>query len=222
MALPEAIAREIKILTADLIEVGLSVDQNFPSLRDFAGGIRDLGFGPSEGLSQTLRNVAYATAYETLKEGRAYNVRLIDGGLMQFLYRFRNDELVTHRLAFFPSPDLLEFQNNPEVYELDEMYGDVLHRNVVTTPLRFDFDRDAFVEVHHPMAHLTIGQYRNCRIPVSGPLSPFMFVNFILKAFYNTAYRLYSGEIREHAYDYVPTITAAETRFVHMQIGAPA
>jgi hypothetical protein len=222
MASPEATLREISQITSDLIEVGLSIDQNFPVLRDHAGGVRELGFGPAEALSQTLRNVPYATAYEALSESRAYNIRLIDGGLLQILYRFAKGDLTHHRLAFFPSPDLLEFQNNADVYELDEMYSDVIERNVVTTPLRFDFDRATFVEVDHPMSHLTIGQYRNCRIPVSGPMSPYMFANFILRAFYNTTYRRYSGEIREHAYDYVPTITPAESRFVHLQVRAAA
>lgn len=222
MALPEETLREISQITSDLIEIGLCIDQNFPVLRSRAGGVRELGFGPAEALSRTLRNVPYATAYEALKESRAYNIRLIDGALLHLLYRFRNDDLSDHRLAFFPSPDLLEFQNNADVYELDEMYSDVVERNVVTTPLRFDFDRDAFVEVDHPMSHLTIGQYRNCRIPVTGPLSSFMFVNFILKAFYNTTYRRYSGELREHPYNYEPTITPAESRFVHIQVRAAA
>lgn len=222
MASPEATLREISQITSDLIEVGLSVDQNFPVLRDRPQNVRELGFGPSEALSQTLRNVPYATAYEALREGRAFNVSMIDGGLLQFLFRFRSGDLTHHRLAFFPSPDLLEYQNNAEVYELDDMYSDVIERNVVTTPVRFDFDRDAFVEMDHPMSHLTLGQYRNCRIPVTGPLSPYMFTNFILRAFYNTTYRRYSGEIREHDYDYGPTITQAESRFMHIQVRAAA
>lgn len=222
MASPEGTLREINQITSDLIEVGLSIDQNFPVLRDRQGGVRELTFGPSETLSDTLRNVPYATAYEALKESRAFNVRMIDGGLLHVLYRFADGDLTHHRLAFFPSPDLLEFQNNAEVYELDEMYCDVIERNVVTTPLRFDFDRPAFVELDHPMSHLTIGQYRNCRIPVTGPLSPYMFVNFILRAFYNTMYRRYSGEIREHHYDYPPTITPAESRLVHIGVRAAA
>jgi hypothetical protein len=222
MASPEATVREISELTSDLIEVGLSVDQNFPTLRDRVGGIREVGFGTADSLSQTLRNIPYASAYEALKEGRSYNVRLIDGGLMQFLYRFKGGELSHHRLTFFPSPNLLEFQNNPEIYELDEMYSDVIEQNVVTTPLRFDFDREAFIEIDHPMSHFTIGQYRNCRIPVTGPLSPFMFVNFILKSFYNTTFRRYSGDIREHGYNFSATITPAESKFIHLQVRSAA
>jgi hypothetical protein len=222
MALPDDTRSEISQITSDLIEVGLCVDQNFPVLRDRSGTVREVGFGRADSLSQTLRNVPYETAYEALKAGRAYNIRFIDGGLLHLLYRFTNGDLSHHRLAFFPSPDLLEFQNNADVYELDEMYGDVIERNVVTTPLRFDFDREAFVELDHPMSHMTIGQYRNCRIPVTGPLSPYMFVNFILRAFYNTTYRRFSGEIREHSYHFEPTITPAESKFVHIQVRAAA
>jgi hypothetical protein len=114
MALPEDTFREISQITSDLIEVGLCVDQNFPALRDRPGAVREVGFGPTETLSQTLRNVPYSTAYEALKASRAYNVRFIDGGLLHLLYRFAHDELSHHRLAFFPSPDLLEFQNSAD------------------------------------------------------------------------------------------------------------
>jgi hypothetical protein len=61
MALPEETLREISQITSDLIEIGLSIDQNFPVLRSRAGGVRELGFGSAEALSRTLRNVAVYT-----------------------------------------------------------------------------------------------------------------------------------------------------------------
>ena len=138
------------------------------------------------------------------------------------MYRFRSAIIVRHRLAFFPSPDLLEYQNNNELYDDDEIYGDIIQKNVVTTPIRFDFDRAAFIDYEHPMSHLTIGQYQNCRIPVSGPLDPFHFLNFILRAFYNTPFRNFCGDVREFAYDFESTITARERRHLHVvAAGAP-
>ncbi|WP_297842536.1 DUF2290 domain-containing protein [Pseudomonas sp.] len=110
---PEAAITEIQSLTADLISTGLCIDQNFPSLRR-DGILADVTFGNTDNLSVTLRNIPYAEAYMALIENRSFNMKLIDGGLIQLLYRYNSDELTRHRLAFFPSPDLLEYQNNSE------------------------------------------------------------------------------------------------------------
>ncbi len=73
--------------------------------------------------------------------------------------------------------------------------------NLITTfvpfPVRFDFsdDPERFIEVHHPYSHLTLGQFKNCRIPVCAPVSPFVFGGFILRNFYNTVFRKYSENI---------------------------
>lgn len=222
MATAEQIRTQIEELTADLISIDLCVDQNFPTLKAENNGIKTIGFGTLDDLSITLKNIAYADVYESLRENRSYNIRLIDGGVLQMLYTFEGAELIKHRLAFFPSPDLLEYQNNSDVYENDEMYGDVIFKSVVTSPVRFDFDRAAFIDYDHPMSHVTFGQYKNCRIPATGALSPFRFVHFILRAFYNTPFKKFCGDIREHQYSFPPTITASESKYVHIQTGAVA
>jgi hypothetical protein len=214
----EAILREVNELTADLIAAGLCIDQNYPTLSRELDDVVVIGFSALNNLSITLKNIPYPEIYETLSANRSYNIRLIDGGIVQMLYQFQGGGLQKHRLAFFPSPDLLEYQNNSEIYDQDEMYGDVVFRNVVTTPIRFDFDRDAFVDYDHPMSHMTIGQYKNCRIPVAGPLTPYFFINFILRAFYNTPFRKFCGEIRERTYPFSDTITQRERRHLHVRV----
>ncbi|HVJ52508.1 MAG TPA: DUF2290 domain-containing protein [Aliidongia sp.] len=214
---PEEVRTEIEALTADLISSGICIDQNYPALRR-QGDIAEIDFGRGADLSITLKNVPYADAYSVLKADRSYNMRLIDGGLIQTLYTFKGGHLVKHRLAFFPSPDLLEYQNNSEIYELDEIYGDVIDRNVVTVPIRFDFDKDAAIDYDHPVSHLTIGQYRNCRIPVSGGIGPFYFVNFILRSFYNTPFRKLCAELREGRHGFEDTITDRERRHLHVRV----
>jgi len=216
---PEEVRSELESLTADLISTGLCIDQNFPSLRR-DGAVAEVDFGRKNDLSVTLRNIPYAESYAVLKATRSYNMRLIDGGLIQALYTFRENDLTKHRLAFFPSPDLLEYQNNSEIYELDELYGDVVERNIVTVPLRFDFDPDSAVDYDHPVSHLTIGQYRNCRIPVSGAIGPFYFLNFVLRAFYNTPFRRFCGEIGGGARKFPDTITVREREHMHVRVAA--
>ncbi|MBR8159485.1 DUF2290 domain-containing protein [Burkholderia cenocepacia] len=81
------------------------------------------------------------------------------------------------------------YQNEPEIYEEDQIYADILAKNVVPFPIRFDFDisEKLFKPLLHPRSHLTLGQYKNCRIPVTAPLSPIVFVQFILSNLYATA-----------------------------------
>ncbi len=141
---------------------------------------------------------------------------MLDGAIVQLQYTIIGNVIERHRLAFFPSPDLSEYQNNPDLYDTDEIYADVIMRNIVSSPIRFDFDRAAFVDDEHPMSHLTIGQYKNCRIPVGGPLSPYLFLHFILRAFYNTALRKCSETISKFKYSLPHTITLKEQEHLHL------
>jgi len=207
---PETIYTEIERLTSDLIAAGLSVDQNFPSIRKMDNGEILVGLSQTEDLAITLKNIPYAEAYGVLLEKRSFNIKLIDGGMIQMLFTFDGEDLIKQRMAFFPSPDLLEYQNNSEVYELDELYAEVVARNVVTVPLRFDFDLANFVAGDHPKSHLSIGQYKNCRIPVSAPLTPFLFLNFILRSFYSTPARTLAGALEAKAPKFERTIDPVE------------
>lgn len=181
---------QIKDITSKLIFVGLSEAQNFPSEKD--GFIYISGNFDS---SIALKDISYEKIYNILNEDKNYNIKMIDGALIQMMYTFENNDLRKHRLCFFPSPDLIEFQNNQKLYEEDVLYADVISKNIVTTPIRFDFDPDNHEIVHHPKSHLTIGQYKNCRLPITVPISPFTFVNFILSCFYNTANRKYNEDL---------------------------
>ena len=58
----------------------------------------------------------YAETYAEQYEGRLYNVKMLDGALIQMTFDLEGDELIKYRLAFLSSPDLLEFQNYPEIY----------------------------------------------------------------------------------------------------------
>ncbi len=115
-------------------------------------------------------------------------MKLADGALVQLLYETHDDKIVSHRLAMFPSRDLESFQNEPELYQSDNIFADILSRSIVTFPVRFDYNRSDIQG--HPNSHLSLGQYKNCRIPVYGPIMPKTFINFILKSFYNSFLRI--------------------------------
>jgi len=224
MPTPEAIRSQIEQLTSNLIELSLSIDQNYPSLREKANGILDVGLGSSIGLSLVLKNQPYRNIYDELDQSRMFNIKMVDGALVQLMYRFRQGILEAHRLAFFPSPYMEEFQNNPEIYKEDEMFAEVIAKNIVPFPFRFDFDsrEEVVVEQKHPQSHLSLGQYKNCRIPVNAPVTPYYFMNFLLQNFYNTAYIKFCGRLTVFSNQFSETIQDSERNFVYVQIPAGA
>ena len=189
MLTPKNIYTQITKLTENLIESSLCDSQNFPTIRNLPGTITEIGIAHSDN-SIFLKSVPYDKMYKEVLKSNAYNIKMIDGALLTLLYRFKNGEILAHRLSYFPAPDLEAFQNDPEIYMADEVYLDILDNRIVTVPLRFDFDRNetAYKPIEHPISHLTLGQYENCRIPVSSALTPCQFITFITINFYHTVY----------------------------------
>ena len=219
MITPEKIRTQVESLTTDLIECSLCEEQKFPSLRNESSNIKKIDFGKSD-LSIVLKNRPYQEIYNELLRTQAYNLKMLDGALIQLMYKFHRNSLQNHRLAFFPSPYLEEFQNNPEIYEEDCIYADIIKKNIVPFPLRFDFDcrKEVTIVMEHPQSHLTLGQYQNCRIPVSAPLTPSIFIEFILRNFYNTAFKQYSKKINRFSEIFMNTIEISEQGLSHVQL----
>lgn len=170
------------------IETGVSVQQNFPSVSDFGTGkLLGANLGST---SIALRNVPYGDVYRELERNEQYHIKLPDGGLLIFQYTFdAGESLLKHRLAFFPSPTLPTVEEAPELYEHDQLYGDILVQRIVRFPVRFDFDPVNYKPGFHPHSHLTLGQFDNCRIPVTRPVGPNTFLQFVLRNFYHLLYK---------------------------------
>jgi hypothetical protein len=222
MPTAKQVENQINVLLKYLVETGLAGDQNFAFQRELPDGYVEVTFPQAHHTSIALKDREYSEVYEHLVAERSYNALMPDGALLQMMYIFSGDELERHRLAFFPAPHLEEFQSNPEIYMEDEIYADVIARNIVPFPIRFDYDtRDGVhVELKHPKSHLTLGQYENCRIPLSAAMTPSWFVDFILRNFYNTAFRSYVGKLPTFAEVFVESILAAERKVVHVQLPA--
>lgn len=215
---PQQTVKQIKDLMGTLIELSLSNEQNFPVTHGTPNAAFEITVSNAAGMSIALKNVAYRDIYGELEKAKCFNFKMLDGALVSLRYRFRSRVICEHSLSYFPSPDLEHFQNEPELYLEDEIYADIIARNIVPFPVRFDFSDDAakFVDIHHPCSHLTLGQFENCRIPVSSPLSPLAFGGFILRNFYNTAFRKYSDEIPVSTLVFAKTITANEQKIPHL------
>lgn len=222
MPTPREIEGQINGLTRFLVERSLVDDQRFARRRPKAGNVVHVTFEAAEHVSTAMRNLSYEEIYQHLIKERAYNLKMLDGALMQMMYVFSGRTLQRHRLAFFSAPHLDEFQNNPDIYLNDEIYADVVARNIVPFPLRFDYDvRDGrHQELIHPKAHLTLGQYENCRIPVTAPLTPFWFLDFVLRNFYYRAWAPHVDGLPAQGDSFEESILPAERRVIHIAVPA--
>ena len=216
----KAIYKEIQIITNELIKNGLSVQQNFPSCERSGKNRYEISYSGMQDISIALRNVGYKEIYNELDQNNNYNIKMIDGALIQFFYIYENSQLISHRLAFFPSPYIEAFQNDPEIYEMDEVYADIIAKNILPVPIRFDFDPTNFKEIDHPRCHLTLGQFKNCRIPVCSPITPRAFISFILRSFYNTAFKKFTDQLTLSTSFFPETITLTEKKLLHISISS--
>jgi hypothetical protein len=218
---PQQTLVQIRKLTEALVGLSLSNEQNLPTTKGKPNREFEITVNNAAGMSVALKNVPYRYIYGELEKARCFNVKMIDGALLCLRYRFQAGAVCEHFLSYFPSPDLEQFQNEPEIYQNDEIFADVVAKNIVPFPIRFDFSNDEknFEEVHHPYSHLTLGQYENCRIPACSPIGPLVFGGFILRSFYNTAYRKYSAEFPTSKLGFANTITANERKIPHFVSG---
>jgi hypothetical protein len=209
------ILKEITQLTGKLIECGLAVNQNFPREND--------GFvtwSKQKNLSIALKNIDYREIYKELNNTKNYNIKMIDGALIQMLYTFSKKEIISHTLAFYPSPNLERYEDNIEDYEEyyygEGVYANIILKHIVSFPLRFDYSPKQYVDVVHPSVHMHLGLYKDCRIPVSTPLTPNVYIGFLLRNFYSSAFKEHFHKYNFNSIKLARTITEKEERLLHI------
>lgn len=178
----EKVLREVRKVTQELIRCGLAEEYNFPIMQK-----SEVVWEKYNDISHYLKNMEYATIYSEIEKNHNFNIKLPDGGILQLMYRFNNrgTELQAHRLAYYPSPSYEVYQNDAELYDADYLYGDILNKDVLPVIIRADYNnKNVDSEIHHPYSHITLGGYKNCRIPANKPISPMQFVKFIMEHFY--------------------------------------
>ena len=222
MLSPVQVEDQINQLVAYLVQTSLSDSQHYAFRRPLRDNFEEVTFRNAGYISGALKDRAYDSIYRELAERGAYTAKMLDGALIQMMYIFSGVTLERHRLAFFPAPHLEEFQNDPDIYLEDEIYADIISRGKVPFPIRFDYDArsDVHVKLEHPKSHLTLGQYKNCRIPVTAPMTPFWFIDFVLRNFYHTAFAKYADELPSCGGSFVESILPEERGVVHISVPA--
>jgi len=74
------------------------------------------------------------------------------------------------------------------------------------------------VEVTHSKSHLTLGDAKDCRIPVSAPLTPYRFLDFILRNFYQTKKHDFIKNLPQGGIKILPSISEKEKNIMHVMV----
>jgi len=82
--------REINELTAAMVELSLSNEQNFPSTHGKKNASFEITVKNAGALTVALRNVSYSDIYNSLSEAGCFNMKLLDGALVCLRYRFED------------------------------------------------------------------------------------------------------------------------------------
>ena len=214
------VKKEIESIISILVQSGMSVYQQYPIIKQCDNLMQKLEWKNITNLSICLKNLEYNEIYSEINKNKDYTIKLIDGNIIQMMYAFKNNKLYSHRLAMFPSPDLETFQDSPEIYEKDEIYADIIRKEIVAFPVRFDYSIEEIESSHeHPYSHVSLGEYKNCRIPAYGPISPTVFMNFVLENFYNTFFlKVYKHENKKSLCNNIFTLRDNERQKVHFNI----
>lgn len=219
MLSPLDIYKDINYVTEGVIQAGITDKESRPSMKK-EGCIDIIGISGADDISIALKNLPYEDSYNLIIKNKFYNFVFADGGVIQMIYLFEQGQIWKHKLAYYPSPDFESFQNMSELYMEDCIYVEILDKRILPVPVRFDYDctDGTFEDLVHPKSHLTLGQYKNCRIPVCSPITPSVFVGFILRSFYNTAYINFSDIINLKSHKFNQSATTNELSHVHIRL----
>jgi hypothetical protein len=163
---------------------GLILDSRNHQGYQRANGIIEVTWG-NDGYVLKDNSFASLDEYCSLIESRQYSMLLSDGSMLQISYKLDRQDIVGHRLCWYPSPiDLDEEAYSYRIIDniLDRMASGDTSSFRARGPLRFDFAPEQAHE-EHPETHLHLG-HEECRIPVKSSLSIKSFMTFIVENFY--------------------------------------
>lgn len=218
---PEEVRARINAIIRYLVETGLAADQQFAFRRTRRRGIEEVTFTNAEVIGLAMKGMAYNDVYSRFRRSGVYNLRMLDGALVQMMYAFDSGGVMSHRLAFLPAVRSEPFQRAPEAYMTDDQFGHEVDRVVVVAfPIRFDYHaaEERHRAVVHPKSHLTLGDFPECRIPVSAAVSPGWFMDFVLRNFYDCPGFRYADALPGDGGGFDRCIDPPERQVMHLVI----
>lgn len=218
VSLHAAIEAEINYLIAFLIESALADNQTRAFIRKIGGTAYEVTF-ENESIADWLSNDFYVDVYDRTMANRSYSILLFDGAMIQMSYEISNNDLVRSRMAYLPNPRLEQFAVGQGEFD-DPLYADLNDRRILPIPIRFEFDgrSDVAIPVDHPVSHVTIGQFEGCRIPASAAITPYLFIDFILRSFYRKALDYCGNAVPTQTLRFAQCLNELEEEIVHWGI----
>ena len=154
----------------------------------------------SEVYRRSVYKENYETIYKNAMENSDYDILLKDGSFFQFNFKKENKNDFKLKYNYFPNPyiDSMESYNSfiKRMYkhnyeEVGELYRNYYEQyisesaaNLNITPIRYDYDKNAHMNMCHPISHLHIGKNENVRLPINYVLLPEMFIQNITMLIY--------------------------------------
>ncbi len=122
----------------------------------------------------------------TLLEKKEYNILLYDRAIIQYEFIIKEGKIIKERLIFIKKHNYLWPKEEIAGKDMDN-FGDDWYVQELGIPvvIRIDYDIANHEDIKHPITHMTLSNYDECRIPMLGSVSLYNFINFILNFFYD-------------------------------------
>ena len=132
------------------------------------------------------KHLPIETIMDTLLEKKEYNILLYDRSIIQYEFIIERGKIIKERLIFIKKHNYLWSKEEIADKDMENFEIDWFEEELgIPVVIRIDYDQENHIDIIHPITHMTLSNYEECRIPMMGSVSLYNFINFILNFFYN-------------------------------------
>lgn len=132
------------------------------------------------------RHLPIEKIMDILLENKEYNLLLYDRSIIKYQLAIRNGKICKERLIFIKKHNYLWTKDEINKKDIDDFGVDWFQEEIsIPIVIRIDYDSENYEDIIHPITHMTLSNYEECRIPMMGAVTLYNFVNFVLNFFYN-------------------------------------
>ena len=154
------------------------------------------------------KNISTEEIRRNLIENNQYCFQFYDGSIFSYEAIINKDEIIKSNIVFIKCYDSEKKQEDKtwQDYQFDDGSDEKLGTPIY---LRIDIDEKG-KKSHHSICHLTLSNYKYCRIPLTNKISIQESLNFILNNFYN----VYDAKLPKLCHE--RCITVEESKEIHL------
>lgn len=200
-------------------KLGIVSDSRLHSSFKKSGSLIEVSWA-NDGYVLKDEQFASLSEYINLVENRQYSLLMDRGDMFQISFTLNRDQLVKHRLCWYPCPIRLsrdEIENSNVVDAIVERMNNAEVKDFYSkSPIRFDFDPKGATE-KHPVSHLHLIS-EDCRIPVKTPLCLRKFMDFVTSNFYTDLEEICKLNNSTITWNRIDSLTAGQKKKLHLNI----